>query len=349
MLVRVAPYKPALQSWPTRLMLARASLPRQERLGTVGRALLRASSSASDELIGGLPLDVFILERRLICADIWRVWARHRRTLRFRGVTCGEIGTLIDHFDKYDGSVHNIISTRRSPSLSPKVEEIGEIEAGDLDAINFVNDFEPLGSVREITKRPSGIVGVIGYRTHWELCCSSHTPISTEPGPSEPADDRGGHREALVTRRYLLTERDDYKKYSSICRMVQKLVNLLKQMDPRDPYRIEMTDMLLEKLYNMGVISTKKSLAKCDKLSVSSFCRRRLASVLVNLKFCEHLKEAVMYIEQGHVRVGPETVTDPAFLVTRNMEDFVTWVDSSKIKRKVLQYNEQLDDYDAMM
>nr|CAD1821751.1 unnamed protein product [Ananas comosus var. bracteatus] len=105
MLVRVAPYKPALRSWPTRLMLARAfsrplfyvffqSLPRQERLGTAGRALLRASSSASDELICGLPLEVFILERlravpvRLICADIWRVWARHREGLcRSRGVT----------------------------------------------------------------------------------------------------------------------------------------------------------------------------------------------------------------------------------------------------------------------
>lgn len=157
-----------------------------------------------------------------------------------------------------------------------------------------------------------------------------------------------GHREALVTRRYHLTERDDYKKYASICRMVQKLVNLLKQMDPRDPYRIEMTDMLLEKLYNMGMISTKKSLANCEKLSVSSFCRRRLASVLVNLKFAEHLREAVTYIEQGHVRVGPETVTDPAFLVTRNMEDFVTWVDSSKIRRKVMAYNETLDDYDTL-
>jgi hypothetical protein len=33
-------------------------------------------------------------------------------------------------------------------------------------------------------------------------------------------------------------------------------------------------------------------------------------------------------------------VTDPAFLVTRNMEDFVTWVDTSKIKRKVQKYNE---------
>jgi len=76
--------------------------------------------------------------------------------------------------------------------------------------------------------------------------------------------------------------------------------------------------------------------------------RRRLSTVLMRLKFAEHLKEAVTYIEQGHIRVGPETVTDPAFLVTRNTEDFVTWVDTSKIKRKVLEYNEKVDDYDAM-
>ncbi|KAJ4833093.1 hypothetical protein Tsubulata_001073 [Turnera subulata] len=156
------------------------------------------------------------------------------------------------------------------------------------------------------------------------------------------------HREVHVMQRYHVVQRDDYKKYSSLCRMVQKLVHLLKQIDPRDPFRVEMTNLLLEKLYNMGVIPSRKSLALCDKLSVSSFCRRRLSTVLVRLKFAEHLKEAVTYIEQGHIRVGPETVTDPAFLVTRNMEDFVTWVDTSKIKRKVLQYNEKVDDYDMM-
>lgn len=37
-------------------------------------------------------------------------------------------------------------------------------------------------------------------------------------------------------------------RYSGLCRMAQKLVNILKQMDPRNPYRIEMTDALLEKL-----------------------------------------------------------------------------------------------------
>ena len=65
--------------------------------------------------------------------------------------------------------------------------------------------------------------------------------------------------------------------------------------------------------------------------------------IMVKQKFAEHKKEAVTYIEQGHIRVGTDTVTDPAFLVTRNMEDFVTWEGSSKIKKKVLEYNDKLD------
>lgn len=47
--------------------------------------------------------------------------------------------------------------------------------------------------------------------------------------------------------------------------------------------------------------------------------------------------------------MGPEAVLDPAFLVTRPMEDFVTWVDTSKIRRKVMQYNDKLDDYDLLV
>ncbi|KAL2936396.1 U3 small nucleolar ribonucleoprotein IMP3 [Bienertia sinuspersici] len=58
----------------------------------------------------------------------------------------------------------------------------------------------------------------------------------------------GNHRESGVMQRYHVSDRDDYKKYNTLCRMVQKLVNILKQMDPRDPARIEMTDNLLEKL-----------------------------------------------------------------------------------------------------
>ncbi|PGG95552.1 hypothetical protein AJ79_09995 [Helicocarpus griseus UAMH5409] len=69
---------------------------------------------------------------------------------------------------------------------------------------------------------------------------------------------------------------------------------------------------------------------------------------MVRMGMVENVPAAVKFIEQGHVRVGTEVVTDPAFLVNRNLEDFVTWVDSSKIKRNILQYREKLDDFDLL-
>jgi U3 small nucleolar ribonucleoprotein protein IMP3 len=69
---------------------------------------------------------------------------------------------------------------------------------------------------------------------------------------------------------------------------------------------------------------------------------------MVRVKMSENLKEAVTFIEQGHVRVGPNVISDPAFLVTRAMEDFVTWVDSSKIKRTIAAYNDKVDDFDLL-
>lgn len=67
---------------------------------------------------------------------------------------------------------------------------------------------------------------------------------------------------------------------------------------------MKVTEGLIEKLFSMGLVPTKKSLLQCEKLAVSAFCRRRLPVVLVRLKFCETLKEAVTFVEQGHIRIG---------------------------------------------
>ena len=70
--------------------------------------------------------------------------------------------------------------------------------------------------------------------------------------------------------------------------------------------------------------------------------------MMVRTGMVQHVNTAVKFVEQGHVRVGTETVTDPAFLVSRNLQDFVTWVDGSKVKRQVLQYREKLDDFELL-
>lgn len=128
----------------------------------------------------------------------------------------------------------------------------------------------------------------------------------------------------------------------------------------QDPFRAKMEAALLSKLYDMGILSTAAKLSEVEnKLTVAAFCRRRLAVVMCAAKMAETVSTAVKFVEQGHVRVGPDTITDPAFLVTRcvpsshlhlhdvnyfrrHMEDFVTWVDTSKLKRTVMQYNDEV-------
>ncbi|CAG8499492.1 1129_t:CDS:2 [Paraglomus brasilianum] len=155
-------------------------------------------------------------------------------------------------------------------------------------------------------------------------------------------------REIKVLRRYHVQNREDYYKYNKLCGAIKKLANRISLLNPRDPFRAKKEEALLEKLYQMGLITAKSQFSAVDGITVSAFCRRRLPIVMCRLKMAETVKEAITFVEQGHVRVGPETITDPAYLVTRNLEDFITWVDTSKIKRKIMTYNDQLDDYDFL-
>jgi U3 small nucleolar ribonucleoprotein protein IMP3 len=97
-----------------------------------------------------------------------------------------------------------------------------------------------------------------------------------------------------------------------------------------------METQLLSKLYDMGVLNSTAKLSDIEnKLTVAAFCRRRLAVFMCVSKMAEtvsavgisrtfvlycliytHL-QAVKFIEQGHVRVGPDIITDPAYLVIR--------------------------------
>lgn len=130
---------------------------------------------------------------------------------------------------------------------------------------------------------------------------------------------------------------------------------------------------MLGKCYDMGLVDVGNKMSDLlNKINVSCFARRRLGVVMVRLKMSEtvkqvsvwersgapchvftedifaHLRQAVTYIEQGQVRVGPDAITDPAFLVTRNMEDFVSWVDQSKVRKSIARYTGEHDDYDLL-
>jgi U3 small nucleolar ribonucleoprotein protein IMP3 len=122
--------------------------------------------------------------------------------------------------------------------------------------------------------------------------------------------------------RYRIQQREDYKKYNQLCGQLRQLAHKLSLLSPTDPFRRKHEDLLLEKLFDLGILGTggggKGLLSDVEhKVTVSAFCRRRLGVVMHRLGMAQNLEHAARLIEQQHVRVGTEVVTDPAFLVTR--------------------------------
>ncbi|KAG5978160.1 Small subunit (SSU) processome component [Claviceps digitariae] len=157
------------------------------------------------------------------------------------------------------------------------------------------------------------------------------------------------HRDKAVIRRYMIQKPEDYHKYNRICGSLRQLAHRLSLLPPDNSTRRKHEELLLNKLYDMGVLSSKSKLSSVENsVTVSAFARRRLPVVMTRLRMAETVQAATKMIEQGHVRVGVETITDPAYLVTRSTEDFVTWSVGSKIKKNIMKYRDQLDDFELL-
>ena len=141
--------------------------------------------------------------------------------------------------------------------------------------------------------------------------------------------------EVKIMRRYCIQKREDYTLYNKLSREIREIVRKIKDLDPASPHRVDMSAAFLEKLWNIGIIPTKWSLENCDKVTASSFCRRRLPVLMVRSKMAESVKTAVQLVEQGHVRVGPDTVLDPAFLVPRYHLNTCYGINNSCHKRTI--------------
>lgn len=156
-------------------------------------------------------------------------------------------------------------------------------------------------------------------------------------------------RQLKIIRRYRLSNREEYASYNRLVGKIRHLVLRLGALPPQDPFRTKHEQMLLSKVYDMGLLSNaQKPSDIMEKVNVSAFARRRLPVVMVRLKMADTVSQATQYVQGGHVRVGPDTITDPAYLVTRNREDFVTWLDTSHIRRTIAKYNNELDDFDLL-
>jgi hypothetical protein len=70
--------------------------------------------------------------------------------------------------------------------------------------------------------------------------------------PSQDAD----HRAARVVRRYVLQRPEDYGKYNRLCGQLRQLAHRLSLLEAEDPVRRRHEELLLEKLWDMGLLGS---------------------------------------------------------------------------------------------
>ena len=80
-------------------------------------------------------------------------------------------------------------------------------------------------------------------------------------------------KKSEIATKYRLSSRDKYLKYQKIVGFVTKMTNLLKKLPEDDNFRIDMTECLLKKLYDTGLINSNKSINKAEQITVSAFLR----------------------------------------------------------------------------
>ncbi|KAL0581200.1 U3 small nucleolar ribonucleoprotein imp3 [Marasmius crinis-equi] len=94
-------------------------------------------------------------------------------------------------------------------------------------------------------------------------------------------------REIKVMRRYHIQDREDYHKYNKLCGSLRSFGHRLTLLPAQDPFRARMEAQLLNKLYDIGVLTSAAKLSDVDKLTVAAFCRRRLAVFMCMSKMAE--------------------------------------------------------------
>ncbi|KAL3069483.1 hypothetical protein niasHS_018208 [Heterodera schachtii] len=162
-----------------------------------------------------------------------------------------------------------------------------------------------------------------------------------------PAELDNSLHENKIMRRYHVEKREHYTLYNKLSREIREMAKRIRELDDKNPNKLVLARMLLGKLFDMGVIQTADTLERCDKVTASSFCRRRLPVVCHKMQMAPTVRKSSQLVEQGHVRVGVEMITDPAFLVTRNQSDHITWTRASKVRRHLSTYNNELDDFEG--
>lgn len=149
----------------------------------------------------------------------------------------------------------------------------------------------------------------------------------------------------FLQSRYYINDFNTINTYSNLKNLIRKTSIKIAKLKNTNFKKQLLIKKLIKPIKDLKIIP-KVNLESCFDVKIEDICERRISNILVKNKMVENLRDAVKFVEQGHVSIGVKVVSDGNVLVSEEMEKYVRWSYGSKIKRKVDEFNEGVDDYD---
>jgi len=158
--------------------------------------------------------------------------------------------------------------------------------------------------------------------------------------PFRPWDKDRIEEENKLKRRYGLRRKREIWKAESILRNYRRRVRNISAQNDKEGEKI-----LLEKLFKMGIIDSKKvELDEVLDLEVEAILRRRLQTIVFEKGLANTHMHARQLIVHGHIAVDDRRTTFPSYLVPRDLEVKIGYYGKyklEKIKPKKVQKEEK--------
>ncbi|PIN81168.1 30S ribosomal protein S4 [Candidatus Woesearchaeota archaeon CG10_big_fil_rev_8_21_14_0_10_30_7] len=88
---------------------------------------------------------------------------------------------------------------------------------------------------------------------------------------------------------------------------------------------------LLQKLYNLGLLSAEAGLNDVLTLTLQDILNRRLQTIVYKKGLAKSVRQARQFINHEHIIIENYAITSPAYLVSTSEELNVTFVQNSKL------------------
>jgi len=150
----------------------------------------------------------------------------------------------------------------------------------------------------------------------------------------------------IVKRKYNLSSNKEYNFFNRTVGLIKKLHSVLSHLDNNNKTKKRISESLVYKLQELGVMKKEDDFESLKKMTVSDFLERQITFVMKKIKIGNSVKENIKLIKTGQVKLGSKIVTNDKLLIPKKYEKFIELKPTGKISKSIKRFYNKDDDYE---